>query len=71
MIQADPTEIVPLLTNLLQDPGPDVRVSAAMALASLGGEASPARASLESIQQGADKRLAAVATAALKNIVGP
>jgi hypothetical protein len=48
-----------------------VRVSAAMALASLGGEASAARASLESIQQGAVKRLAAVATAALKTSSSP
>jgi HEAT repeat protein len=71
MIQADPAEIVPHLTNLLEDPAPDVRVSAAMALASLGRPASPARALLESMQQETDKRLAAVATAALKNIVGP
>jgi len=69
-VQADPGAIVPGLTNLLQDPTPDVRVSAAMALAALGCKASPARASLESMQQETDKRLAAVAKAALKNIDG-
>jgi HEAT repeat protein len=69
-VQADPAEIVAGLTNLLEDPTPNVRVNAAMALASLGCKASPARASLESVRQGTDKRLAAVARAALKSIVG-
>jgi HEAT repeat protein len=69
-VQADPAEIVPLLTNLLQDRTSDVQISAAMALASLGRQASPARSSLESMQRETDKRLAAVAKAALKNICG-
>jgi HEAT repeat protein len=69
-VQPDPAEIVPGLTNLLRDPTPDVRLSAATALSSLGRAASPARASLEPMQQGTDKRLAAVAKAALKSIDG-
>lgn len=69
-VKADPAETVRRLTPLLEDPSADVKFSAAQALATLGPKASPARTGLESMQQGKDKRLATVATAALKNICG-
>lgn len=72
-VKADPAETVRRLIPLLDDPSAEVKLGAAQALGTLGPQASPARQRLESIEQEKekDKRLAAVAKAALKNMGGP
>ena len=67
-IKGDPAKVVPALAQALQDKQPDVRISAALKLGSLGEKASDAIPTLQKALQDRDVRVREAAGKALSHI---